>query len=81
MREAQSVPVSGPLGSAWAYPRSRTGDGRRIIYFPQDDHIFVCELYPATAHDDAYNRARVEGVDAAGYSDFQPWSADVAEPG
>jgi uncharacterized membrane protein len=79
LRQRQSERVSGPLGSAWVYPRKRTGDGRRLFFSLLDDKIHVYELFHASEHDDRYSHARQNGIDPNLYTDFQPWAPWLAE--
>jgi hypothetical protein len=74
LREHQSERVSGPLGNAWVYPRSRTGGGRRVFFSAQDQSVYVYELFHASDHDDRYSDARQSGIDPGAYTDFQPWA-------
>ena len=73
MRDNQSEPIHGPNGTCFAYPRSGTGDARRLIYYQESDRIYVCELFPGAEHDKDYDRLRNRGVDRHAYNGFEQW--------
>ena len=71
LRNAQSETLShSKNGSAFVYPRSRSNNGRRVIYFPKSDDVYVCEIFTASDHD-KYNDLRTNGIDRNDYTDFQ----------
>lgn len=72
-RQHQSEPVSSHNGTCWVYPRSGTGDGRRLIYYCDGTSVYVCELFLSAEHDDRYKEARNRGFDREEYDGFLPW--------
>lgn len=76
LRDNQTELVEGPSGTCWVYPRKRTADGRRVIYYGEDEAIYVCELFTGGEHDGEYSRLRDKGVDRAVYDGFQMWQPE-----
>lgn len=79
MRDNQSEPIHGPSGPCWVYPRSGTADGRRVVYFCEDDDVYVCEILPASEHDGRYRELRDRGVDRSSYVGFELWNPDHSD--
>lgn len=76
MRDNQSEVIHGPSGPCWVYPRSGTAAGRRVVYFCEDDDVYVCEILPASEHDGRYRELRDRGVDRSSYVGFELWKPD-----
>jgi len=70
LREHQSERLSKTTGgSVWVYPRKRTNDGRRVLYYVTGEDVYICELFESNDHD-RYSRLRTLGVDKDDYADF-----------
>ena len=81
LRDNQSEPISGSKGDpTWVYPRHRTHDGRRVVYYKKSRDVYACELFPANEHDQ-YNRLRNEGPDRETYVGFSPWTVNEENGG
>jgi len=76
LRDSQSEPVDGPNGTCWVYPRGKSADGRRLIYYIDDDRIYVCELFPGEEHDKEYRKLRNKGMDRQAYDGFEQWQCN-----
>jgi hypothetical protein len=77
-RESQSERVKTHGGEpCFIYPRSQSAAGRRVLYYCQDEDVFVCAIFKGNDHDGEYARLRKEGVNREMYTDFQ--SLDVDE--
>lgn len=73
LRLQQSEIVRGPNSrKCYVYPRKRSNDGRRVVYFCDGDDIYVCELFAMGEHDTDYDALRSAGVDPEQYRDFRP---------
>jgi hypothetical protein len=57
----------------FVYPRTGSADGRRVIYYCQDENVYVCEIFTGGEHNTSYAALRNQGVDRASYGDFQAW--------
>jgi len=68
-----SEPIVGTGGTCWVYPRSGGAGGDRIIYYTEDERVYVCEMFSSDEHDREYNRLRNQGIDRAAYDGFEPW--------
>jgi|GEM_PF-4409343 len=73
-RNAQREPVSGKGDrDCFVFPRGRSGDGRRVIYYEQDGDVYICELFTAAQHDHEYETLRNRGLDPQAYGDWTLW--------
>ncbi len=72
--EAQSEAVGGGL---YVFPRSRTNDGRRAIYFKDASAIRICEIF---ADHDKYEAFRSRPANTANYGHFVLWESPMLAP-
>jgi hypothetical protein len=73
-RNAQREPVSSKGDrDCFVFPRGRSGDGRRVIYYEQDGDVYICELFRAAQHDHEYETLRNRGLDPQAYGDWKAW--------
>lgn len=66
-------------GTCFVFPRSRTGDGRRAIFYCEEDEVRICEIFTSAQHDRDYKQLRDEGVDRGAYQDFTVLEELVAD--
>lgn len=74
--DRQSESIEGPNGTCWVYPRSGTAAGRRVIYYRDDEDVYVCELFASHKdYDKDYDRFRTAyrgtGIDRERYGSFR----------
>ena len=76
-RDNQSRPVRSRNSGkpCFVYPSSRTADGRRVIYYCEENEVRICEIFTSAQHDRDYDTLRDEGVDRDVYDGF----ADLKE--
>ena len=80
-REHQTEPIKNKGNSkpCFVYPRKRTGDGRRIIYYREVNDVHVCEIFTSAKHDRGYKPLRDHGVDRDAYDGFVDLKELVAD--
>ncbi len=73
-RNAQREPVSSKGDrDCFVFPRGRSGDGRRVIYYEQDGDVYICELFTAAQHEHEYETLHNRGLDPQAYGAWTPW--------
>lgn len=70
LRNNQTRKMKSKGAPCFVYPRKRTADGRRVIFYCDESNVFVCEIFTGAQHDSDYDRLNTTGVDREAYDGF-----------